>query len=115
RRHDQESVIRTGPAIFSRPRVSTSISDYWYLIADPCSVHADRLQLLTPGIGDCGFAAVGEHDRRAISGVQGKQLLSRRHLRHIGLWEQGLNVLGSDRLDVSDAAVAKLGQRLRRH
>ena len=75
-------------------------------------MHADRLQLLTPGIGDCGFAAVGEHDRRAISGVQGKQLLSRRHLRHIGLREQGVNVLGSDRLDVSDAAVAELGQRL---
>src|SRR5215831_8003787 len=76
---------------------------------------AERLQLLAPGIGDCSLAAVGEHDRSAVSGMQREQLLTRRHLRHVGLRKQGLNVLGSDRLDVSDAAVAELGQRLRRH
>ena len=43
-----------------------------------CSVHADRLELLAPGIGDSGFAAVGEHDRRAVGGVQRKQNLARR-------------------------------------
>src|SRR6516164_157529 len=76
---------------------------------------AERLQLLAPGIGNRSLTAVSEHDRRAVSGMQREQLLTGRHLRHVGLWKQGLNVLGSNRLDVSDAAVAELGQRLRRH
>src|SRR5215471_8209584 len=82
--------------------------DFW-------SVHADRLQLLTPGIGDCSFAAVGKHDRRAVSGMQREQFLTRRHLRYIGLRKQCLNVFGSDRLNISNAAVAELSQRFRRH
>jgi len=41
--------------------------------------------------------------------MQREQLLTRGHLRHIGLRKQALNILGSDRLDVSDTAVAELG------
>ena len=41
-------------------------------------MYAHCLELLAPGISDRGFAAVGEHDRRAVSGMQREQLLTRR-------------------------------------
>jgi hypothetical protein len=36
------------------------------------SVHADRLELLAPGVGERGFTRIGQHDRRAIGGMQRK-------------------------------------------
>jgi len=48
------------------------------------SVNADGLQLVAPCIRDRGFPAVGQHDRRAVGGMQGKQLQSRRDLRRLG-------------------------------
>src|SRR5258708_39932604 len=74
------------------------------------SVHADGLELLAPGIGDRGLAAVGEHDRRAVRGMQRKQLQAGRDLR--GLRKQGRYVLGADALDVGDLAAAEQRQPL---
>ena len=47
------------------------------------SVHADRLELLAPGVGDRGLAAVGQHDRRAVGRVQREQLHAGRELRRL--------------------------------
>jgi len=43
-------------------------------------VDADGLQFLAPGIRDRRFAAVGQHDRRAIGRMQREQLEARRDL-----------------------------------
>ena len=39
-----------------------------------CSVHADGLELVAPRVGDRRLARVGEHDRRAVGGMQREQL-----------------------------------------
>ena len=43
-------------------------------------MHADGLELLAPGIGDRRLAAVGQHDRRAVGGVQRIEQRARREL-----------------------------------
>src|SRR5579862_2095755 len=73
-------------------------------------MHANRLEFLAPGIGDGGFAAVGEHDRRAVGGVQRKQRLPGRHLRYLSLREQRADVLRADRLHIGDAAVTEMSE-----
>src|SRR6266704_6473624 len=74
------------------------------------SVNTDGLQLVAPCIRDRGFPAVGQHDRRAVGGMQGKQLQSRRDLRRLG--EQPRHVLGTDLLHIGDMALAQGRQRL---
>ena len=39
-----------------------------------CSVNADRLKFVAPGVSDRGFPAVGQHDRRAVGRVQREKL-----------------------------------------
>ena len=73
-------------------------------------MHAHRLELLAPGVGKRGFARIGQHDRRAVGGVQREQLDAGRDLRR--LREQLFDVLRTDRLDVSQAAVAEMRQRI---
>jgi hypothetical protein len=58
------------------------------------SMYAHRLEFLLPGIRDCGLATIGEHDRRAVGGVQRKQLQAGCDFG--GLREQGRNVLRAD-------------------
>src|ERR1700676_4864497 len=74
------------------------------------SVNADGLQFVAPCIRDRRFAAVGQHDRRAVGGVQCEQLQSRRDLRRLG--EQPRHVLGTDLLHIGDMALAQGRQRL---
>src|SRR5712671_3483121 len=69
------------------------------------SVQAHRFELLAPGVGDRRFAAVGQHDRRAVRGVQRIEQGARRKLRR--LRELLLHVLGADRLDIGEAAAAE--------
>src|SRR5580704_2268112 len=75
-------------------------------------MHAQGLQLVAPGIGDRGLARVGHHDRRAVRGMERKQLQPRSDLRR--LRKDGRNVLGTDRLDIGDLAVAEMRKCLRR-
>src|SRR5207302_815985 len=67
-------------------------------------MHAYRLELLAPGIRNRSLAAVGEHDRSTVGGMQGVQQCPRRKLRR--LRELPLHVFGADRLEVGDLAVA---------
>src|SRR5258708_38220435 len=76
------------------------------------SVHADGLELLAPGIGAGGLAAVGEHDRRAVCRMQCEQLETGRDLWR--LREQDRHVLGADALHVRDLAAAQQCQRFGR-
>src|SRR5437773_803345 len=76
------------------------------------SVHADGLELLAPGIGDGGLAAIGKQDGSAVSRVQGIEQGTRRKLR--GLRELLLHVLGADHLQVGDLAPAQKRERLDR-
>src|SRR5262249_22521974 len=71
---------------------------------DP-SVHAHRLELLAPGIGDRRLAAVSQEDRRAVGRVQGIEQCPRCQLRR--LRELLLHVLGADHLHISDLAAAE--------
>src|SRR5215469_4830760 len=73
-------------------------------------MHADGLELVAPRVRNCGFFRVGQHDGRAIGGMQGKKLQARRDLRR--LREQVRHVLGTDLLHIGDVAFAKLSQRL---
>ena len=75
-------------------------------------MHAHGLELLAPGVGDGRLAAVGEHDRRAVGGMQREQLDAGRDLRR--LREQLRDVLGADRLDVGQTAVAEMRERFGR-
>jgi hypothetical protein len=68
-------------------------------------VYADGLQLLADGIGDRRFAAVGEHDRRPVGGVQGKELQTRFDFRN--LRKQRADVLGPDGFDIRDLPIAE--------
>ena len=63
-------------------------------------MHAHRLELVAPGVGDGGLAAVGQHDRRAVGGVQRVEQRSRRELRRLRIT---LAVAGftRDQLDVT--------------
>src|ERR1700675_1891476 len=74
------------------------------------SVNADGLQLVAPCIRDRSFPAVGQHDRRAVGGMQGKQLQSRRDLRRLG--KQPRHVLGTDLLHIGELTLAQGRQRL---
>src|SRR3979490_1507045 len=74
------------------------------------SVNAHRLQLVAPCIRDRSFAAVGQHDRRAVGGMQCEQLQSRRDFRRLG--KQPRHVLGTDLLHIGDMALAQGRQRL---
>ena len=76
------------------------------------SVHAHRLELLAPGVGDGRVAAVGEHHRRAVGGMQHEQLHAGPDLGR--LREHRLHILGADRLDVGDTAAAEVGERFGR-
>jgi len=67
-------------------------------------VHAHGFELVAPGIGDRGFARIGQHDWRAVGRMQREQLDARLDLRR--LREQVGYVLGADRLDIGDAAAA---------
>jgi len=67
---------------------------------------------MAPRIGDRCFPRGGDHDGRAIGREQREELQARRHLRR--LREHGGNVLGADRLDISDLPIAQMGQRFRR-
>src|SRR4029079_12059864 len=58
-------------------------------------------------------AAVGQHDRGAVGGMQGEQFQARRDLRR--LRKQSRHVLGTDLLYIGDMALAKMGQRLERN
>jgi len=40
--------------------------------SEAASVNADGLQLVAPRIRNRGFAAIGQHDRRAVGGMQCK-------------------------------------------
>ena len=71
---------------------------------------AHHFQLMIPGIGDRGLPAVRHHDRRAVGGMQGKQLPPWRQLR--GLRKECSDVFGPDGLDVGDFAAAEPRQRL---
>src|SRR6185369_9256152 len=75
-------------------------------------MHADGLELLAPGVGDGRFAAIGQHDRRAVGGVQCIEQRARRELR--GLRKLPLHVLGADHLHVGDLAAAQKRQRFGR-
>ena len=66
-------------------------------------VHPHRLQLVAPGIRNRSFAAVGQHDRRAVGGVEREQLEARRDLGRLG--EQARNVLGGYLLHIGDVAL----------
>ena len=59
-----------------------------------------------------GLTRVGEHDRRAVGGMQREQLDAGRDFRR--LRKQLGDVLGTDRLDVSKTAVAEMRQCLLR-
>ena len=72
-------------------------------------MHAHRFELLADGVGDGGFAAVGQHDWGAVRGMQREQLQPGLDIRH--LRKQRVHVLGADRLDVGDLAVSELRQR----
>src|SRR5258706_5952653 len=74
------------------------------------SVHTHGLELVAPGVGNRGFARIGQHDRRTVGGVKRKQLQPRRDLRR--LRKQPRHVLGADLLDVGDMAFAHARQRL---
>src|ERR1700722_5797889 len=74
------------------------------------SVNADGLQFVAPGIGDRSFAAVSQHDRRAVGGAECKKLESRRDLRR--LRKQFRYILGTDLLHIGDMAFAQARQRL---
>src|ERR1700738_5132303 len=74
------------------------------------SVHADGLKLVAPRVGNRRLAAVGQHDRRAVGGMQREQLQSRRDLRRLG--KQPRHVLGTDLLHIGDMAFAQARQRL---
>src|SRR5471032_3545 len=80
--------------------------------ADAGSVNAHRLQFIAPGVRDCGFPAIGQHDRRAVGGMQGEQLQSGCDLRRLG--KQPRYVLGTDLLHIGDMALAQGCQRLGR-
>src|ERR1051326_5483436 len=71
-------------------------------------MHADCLQLLAPGIRLRGLAAVGQHDRRAVGGVQCKKLQARFDMRR--LRKQCRNVLGTDRLHIGNLSAAQMGE-----
>src|SRR5258708_25925979 len=75
-------------------------------------MYADGLELLAPGVGEGCLAAVGEHDRRAVGGVQREQLEAGRDLGR--LREQYRHVLGADALHIGDLAAAEQRQRLGR-
>src|SRR5262245_38294333 len=72
-------------------------------------MHADGLELLAPGVSQCSFARIGQHDRRAVGCMQREQLDAGRDLWR--LREKGGDVLGADRLDISKTAIAELCQR----
>src|SRR5712664_4964177 len=91
-----------------RPRIAILMRSVTPAIA--ASVNADGLQFIAPCIRDRGFPAVGQHDRRAVGGMQGKQLQSRRDLRRLG--KQPRHVLGTDLLHIGDMALAQGRQRL---
>src|SRR6267143_1919 len=74
------------------------------------SVNADSLQLIAPCIRDRGFPAVGQHDRRAVGGMECEQLQSRRDLRRLG--KQPRHVLRADLFHIGDMALAQGRQRL---
>src|SRR5579862_7733694 len=76
-------------------------------------MHADGFELLAPRIGDGLFAALGEHDRRAVGGVQRKQLQPWCDFRRSR--EQARDILRADALHVSDLAVSELRQRFWGH
>src|ERR1019366_4965079 len=78
--------------------------------ASPASVNADGLQFVAPCVGNRRFAAVGQHDRGAVGGMQREQLQSRRDLRR--LRKQPRHVLGTDLLHIGDMALAQARQRL---
>src|SRR5262245_13733884 len=95
---------------YSRCHQLARLSLYCLLVRQTrcCSVHADRLELLAPGVGDCGLAAVSQHDWRAVGGVQ---RIEQRAGRELGrLRELLLHVLGSDCPDIGDATTAKHGE-----
>src|SRR5436190_9243982 len=76
----------------------------------PASVDADGLQFVAPGVGDRCFPAIGQHDRRAVGGMQRKQLEARCDLRRLG--EEPRHILGTYLLHIGDMAFTKMGQRL---
>src|SRR5258708_18616620 len=76
------------------------------------SVTADGLQLVAPCVCNRRFPAVGQHDRRAVGGMQREKLQSRRDLRRLG--KQPRHVFGADLLYVGDMTLAQMGQRLGR-
>src|SRR4051812_39967452 len=81
-----------------------------FRLASAASVDADGLQLVAPCVRNRRFPAVGQHDRRAVGGMQGKKLEARRDLR--GLGEEPRHILGTNLLHIGDMAFTKMGQRL---
>jgi len=77
-------------------------------LPDSALMHADGLKLLAPRIGDCGLAAIGEHDWCAVGRVQGIKLRSRRKLG--SLRELLLHVLGADCRHIGDLAAPEQGE-----
>src|SRR6266550_2438485 len=75
-------------------------------------MHAHRFELMAPGVGDGSLAAVGQHDRRAVGGVQRIEQRARRKLRRLG--KLLLHVLGADRPDIGDLAAAQERKPFRR-
>src|SRR5215470_2741743 len=91
------------PRSHSRPKSHRSVRT---------SVHADGLELLTPGIGDGRFTAVGQHDRRAVGRVQSVQQGTGRKLW--GLRKLFLHVLGAYHLHIGNLAAAQERKRFGR-
>src|SRR5882757_4002545 len=104
---------RAGPCQDSDPRIEIHVADSaivgWpsttparagVATASTTSVDADGLQLVAPCIRNRRFAAIGQHDRSAIGGMERKQLKSRRNFRR--LRKQSRHVFGADLLDVGD-------------
>src|SRR5215207_5761500 len=75
-------------------------------------MNADSLELLAPGIGDCCLTAVRQHDRRAVSSMQCKQLHPGLELG--GFRKHRVNVFRADRLHIRNSAPAEQRKRLRR-
>src|SRR6202023_2882980 len=94
----------------SRERLRSVVAGRFSEAAVAASVNADGLQFVAPCIRNRRFTAIGQHDRRAVGGMQREQLQSRRDLWRLG--KQYRHVLGTDLFHIGDMALAQGRQRL---
>src|SRR4029450_12034196 len=74
--------VKEGPRVTSSPYGANGRCKLAPATAtSAASVHADGLKLVAPCIGDRRFAAVGQHDRGAVGGMQREQFQAWRDLR----------------------------------